>query len=167
MCLNVCLLDAGSSDRESSLELIKLDISRTFPHLCIFQQVKLSPLAQHNTHVFIEETAHSASLIQHIVTLVTVKLIHSTLLYQSQSNMEISLFVCVCVLGLFVTFSSLFLCSSSGRAISWRAAQHSGSIHLLPARRWLRKSHTQHTHTHTIHPAVILTHYTASLRKSV
>uniref|UniRef100_A0A8D3AQY8 TBC1 domain family member 14 n=1 Tax=Scophthalmus maximus TaxID=52904 RepID=A0A8D3AQY8_SCOMX len=29
---------AGSSDRESSLELIKLDISRTFPHLCIFQQ---------------------------------------------------------------------------------------------------------------------------------
>ncbi|XP_068164492.1 TBC1 domain family member 14 isoform X2 [Antennarius striatus] len=30
--------DAGSSDRESSLEQIKLDISRTFPHLCIFQQ---------------------------------------------------------------------------------------------------------------------------------
>nr|XP_029522987.1 TBC1 domain family member 14 isoform X2 [Oncorhynchus nerka] len=32
--------DAGSSlaDREASLELIKLDISRTFPHLCIFQQ---------------------------------------------------------------------------------------------------------------------------------
>ncbi|XP_037335609.2 TBC1 domain family member 14 isoform X2 [Pungitius pungitius] len=30
----------GSSDRESSLELIKLDISRTFPHLCIFQQVQ-------------------------------------------------------------------------------------------------------------------------------
>uniref|UniRef100_A0A8C2YXJ1 TBC1 domain family member 14 n=1 Tax=Cyclopterus lumpus TaxID=8103 RepID=A0A8C2YXJ1_CYCLU len=30
--------DPGSSDRESSLELIKLDISRTFPHLCIFQQ---------------------------------------------------------------------------------------------------------------------------------
>nr|XP_046237172.1 TBC1 domain family member 14 isoform X2 [Scatophagus argus] len=30
--------DAGSSDRESSLELIKLDISRTFPNLCIFQQ---------------------------------------------------------------------------------------------------------------------------------
>uniref|UniRef100_A0A4W5MYX2 TBC1 domain family member 14 n=2 Tax=Hucho hucho TaxID=62062 RepID=A0A4W5MYX2_9TELE len=30
----------GSSlaDREASLELIKLDISRTFPHLCIFQQ---------------------------------------------------------------------------------------------------------------------------------
>lgn len=28
-----------SSDRESSLELIKLDISRTFPQLCIFQQV--------------------------------------------------------------------------------------------------------------------------------
>ncbi|XP_069015221.1 LOW QUALITY PROTEIN: TBC1 domain family member 14 [Embiotoca jacksoni] len=30
--------DVGSSDRESSLELIKLDISRTFPQLCIFQQ---------------------------------------------------------------------------------------------------------------------------------
>ncbi|KAM6909007.1 TBC1 domain family member 14-like [Xenentodon cancila] len=30
--------DSGSSDRESSLELIKLDISRTFPQLCIFQQ---------------------------------------------------------------------------------------------------------------------------------
>ncbi|TDG99919.1 hypothetical protein EPR50_G00199410 [Perca flavescens] len=30
--------DAGSSNRESSLELIKLDISRTFPQLCIFQQ---------------------------------------------------------------------------------------------------------------------------------
>ncbi|KAG7234088.1 hypothetical protein INR49_005927 [Caranx melampygus] len=27
-------------DRESSLELIKLDISRTFPQLCIFQQVQ-------------------------------------------------------------------------------------------------------------------------------
>uniref|UniRef100_A0A665TV57 Rab-GAP TBC domain-containing protein n=1 Tax=Echeneis naucrates TaxID=173247 RepID=A0A665TV57_ECHNA len=32
------LSDAGCSDRESSLELIKLDISRTFPQLCIFQQ---------------------------------------------------------------------------------------------------------------------------------
>uniref|UniRef100_A0AAX7VPT5 Rab-GAP TBC domain-containing protein n=1 Tax=Astatotilapia calliptera TaxID=8154 RepID=A0AAX7VPT5_ASTCA len=30
--------DVGSSDRESSLELIKLDISRTFPQLCIFQK---------------------------------------------------------------------------------------------------------------------------------
>ncbi|XP_077400059.1 TBC1 domain family member 14 isoform X2 [Vanacampus margaritifer] len=30
--------DVGSSNRESSLELIKLDISRTFPQLCIFQQ---------------------------------------------------------------------------------------------------------------------------------
>nr|XP_057924926.1 TBC1 domain family member 14 isoform X2 [Doryrhamphus excisus] len=30
--------DQGSSNRESSLELIKLDISRTFPQLCIFQQ---------------------------------------------------------------------------------------------------------------------------------
>ncbi|KAF7651566.1 hypothetical protein LDENG_00109020 [Lucifuga dentata] len=30
--------EVGSSDRESSLELIKLDISRTFPQLCIFQQ---------------------------------------------------------------------------------------------------------------------------------
>lgn len=27
------------ADREASLELIKLDISRTFPSLCIFQQV--------------------------------------------------------------------------------------------------------------------------------
>uniref|UniRef100_A0A8C6UV45 TBC1 domain family member 14 n=1 Tax=Neogobius melanostomus TaxID=47308 RepID=A0A8C6UV45_9GOBI len=36
LCL--CPVDAGSSDRESSLELIKLDISRTFPQLCIFQQ---------------------------------------------------------------------------------------------------------------------------------
>lgn len=34
-----CLTDVGSSDRESSLELIKLDISRTFPQLCIFQKV--------------------------------------------------------------------------------------------------------------------------------
>lgn len=34
-----CLADVGSSDRESSLELIKLDISRTFPQLCIFQKV--------------------------------------------------------------------------------------------------------------------------------
>lgn len=35
------LTDAGFSaaDREASLELIKLDISRTFPSLCIFQQV--------------------------------------------------------------------------------------------------------------------------------
>lgn len=35
------LTDAGFSaaDREASLELIKLDISRTFPNLCIFQQV--------------------------------------------------------------------------------------------------------------------------------
>ncbi|XP_046947755.1 TBC1 domain family member 14 isoform X3 [Lynx rufus] len=34
------LIDAGFSaaDREASLELIKLDISRTFPNLCIFQQ---------------------------------------------------------------------------------------------------------------------------------
>ncbi|KAM5338073.1 TBC1 domain family member 14 isoform 2-T3 [Glossophaga mutica] len=34
--------DAGfpAADREASLELIKLDISRTFPNLCIFQQVQ-------------------------------------------------------------------------------------------------------------------------------
>ncbi|XP_028857371.1 TBC1 domain family member 14 isoform X2 [Denticeps clupeoides] len=30
--------DTESQDREASLELIKLDISRTFPNLCIFQQ---------------------------------------------------------------------------------------------------------------------------------
>lgn len=29
----------SAADREASLELIKLDISRTFPNLCIFQQV--------------------------------------------------------------------------------------------------------------------------------
>ena len=29
----------SSSNRESSVELIKLDVSRTFPQLCIFQQV--------------------------------------------------------------------------------------------------------------------------------
>nr|XP_010343567.1 TBC1 domain family member 14 isoform X3 [Saimiri boliviensis boliviensis] len=36
--------DAGFSaaDREASLELIKLDISRTFPNLCIFQQIRVS-----------------------------------------------------------------------------------------------------------------------------
>ena len=28
-----------SGNRESSVELIKLDVSRTFPQLCIFQQV--------------------------------------------------------------------------------------------------------------------------------
>lgn len=35
------LADASfpAADREASLELIKLDISRTFPNLCIFQQV--------------------------------------------------------------------------------------------------------------------------------
>lgn len=37
----LAFVDAGFSaaDREASLELIKLDISRTFPNLCIFQQV--------------------------------------------------------------------------------------------------------------------------------
>lgn len=37
----LAIIDAGFSaaDREASLELIKLDISRTFPNLCIFQQV--------------------------------------------------------------------------------------------------------------------------------
>ncbi len=48
LCFNALLYliiayfsDAGLShaDREASLELIKLDISRTFPNLCIFQQV--------------------------------------------------------------------------------------------------------------------------------
>lgn len=38
--------------------------------------------------------------------------------------------------------STLCLCSWSGRTVSRCAAQHSGSVHLLPARRWLRKSHT-------------------------
>lgn len=39
--VTLAFADAGFSaaDREASLELIKLDISRTFPSLCIFQQV--------------------------------------------------------------------------------------------------------------------------------
>lgn len=39
--VTLAVVDAGFStaDREASLELIKLDISRTFPNLCIFQQV--------------------------------------------------------------------------------------------------------------------------------
>lgn len=39
--VTLAFVDAGFStaDREASLELIKLDISRTFPNLCIFQQV--------------------------------------------------------------------------------------------------------------------------------
>lgn len=39
--VTLAFADAGFSaaDREASLELIKLDISRTFPNLCIFQQV--------------------------------------------------------------------------------------------------------------------------------
>lgn len=38
----VLLADVGASvaDREASLELIKLDISRTFPSLYIFQKVR-------------------------------------------------------------------------------------------------------------------------------
>lgn len=42
------LTDAGFSaaDREASLELIKLDISRTFPNLCIFQQVSGGDLSR-------------------------------------------------------------------------------------------------------------------------
>ncbi|XP_066892825.1 TBC1 domain family member 14 isoform X2 [Kogia breviceps] len=41
--------DAGFSaaDREASLELIKLDISRTFPNLCIFQQRESHSVARH------------------------------------------------------------------------------------------------------------------------
>eukprot|EP00070_Physeter_catodon_P041247 XP_028348141.1 TBC1 domain family member 14 isoform X3 [Physeter catodon] len=41
--------DAGFSaaDREASLELIKLDISRTFPNLCIFQQRESHNVARH------------------------------------------------------------------------------------------------------------------------
>lgn len=61
-------LDAGFSaaDREASLELIKLDISRTFPNLCIFQQVSnvnfcldfLEKLSLHNFACPLVETAH-------------------------------------------------------------------------------------------------------------
>ncbi len=36
---NVVVVTADSADRESSLDLIKLDISRTFPPLFIFQKV--------------------------------------------------------------------------------------------------------------------------------
>lgn len=38
------MINAGISvaDREASLELIKLDISRTFPSLYIFQKVRVS-----------------------------------------------------------------------------------------------------------------------------
>lgn len=40
----IYLANAGVSvaDREASLELIKLDISRTFPSLYIFQKVRVS-----------------------------------------------------------------------------------------------------------------------------
>ena len=40
----ICLANTGVSlaDREASLELIKLDISRTFPSLYIFQKVRIS-----------------------------------------------------------------------------------------------------------------------------
>lgn len=93
------LPDADSSDRESSLEQIKLDISRTFPNLCIFQQVS--------------DRLHSI---------------------QSQLALEL--------MGFFPTaVSTLCLCCWSGRAVPRCAAQHSGSVHLLPARRWLRKSY--------------------------
>ncbi|MBN3277125.1 TBC14 protein, partial [Polyodon spathula] len=42
--------DTGISlaDREASLELIKLDISRTFPNLCIFQKIKKKRLLDHD-----------------------------------------------------------------------------------------------------------------------
>lgn len=134
-----CLPDAGSSDRESSLELIKLDISRTFPHLCIFQQVsERSSSTPYDTDVFklFQKMSHSSfgqtdwSIHSDIIIIIKVNLTQ-TFLRKS-----------VCMRH-FVPLSSSFLCSSSGRAISWCAAQHSGSIHLLPARRWLRKSHTQ------------------------
>lgn len=32
--------EVSTSNREASVELIKLDISRTFPQLCIFQKVR-------------------------------------------------------------------------------------------------------------------------------
>lgn len=42
----VCVVEATSvADRESSLDLIKLDISRTFPSLFIFQKVRRLHLA--------------------------------------------------------------------------------------------------------------------------
>lgn len=33
--------DEDSDNKEASMQLIQLDISRTFPHLCIFQKVQL------------------------------------------------------------------------------------------------------------------------------
>lgn len=52
--LFVCFLVEGASlaDRESSLDLIKLDISRTFPSLFIFQKVTDSN-SRSSFHVFI------------------------------------------------------------------------------------------------------------------
>ena len=35
-----------SGNRESSVELIKLDVSRTFPQLCIFQQVSVGCISE-------------------------------------------------------------------------------------------------------------------------
>jgi hypothetical protein len=37
----VALRTGDSVDKEASMELIQLDIARTFPHLCIFQCVSL------------------------------------------------------------------------------------------------------------------------------
>lgn len=53
--LFVCFLVEGASlaDRESSLDLIKLDISRTFPSLFIFQKVTDLISRSFSFHVFI------------------------------------------------------------------------------------------------------------------
>lgn len=91
--------DTGPPDHESSLELIKLDISRTFPHLCIFQQV-----GELHTCACSRSACGCGRL--------------------SPPGF------CVCV------------CVSPGRALPRCAAQPSGSVHVLPARRWLRKSGT-------------------------
>lgn len=66
--VTLAIVDAGFSaaDREASLELIKLDISRTFPNLCIFQQVSnvnfcldfSDKLSLHHLAYPLVETAH-------------------------------------------------------------------------------------------------------------
>lgn len=70
--VTLAFVDAGFSaaDREASLELIKLDISRTFPNLCIFQQVSnvnfcldfSEKLSLHNLACTLVETAHSIQI---------------------------------------------------------------------------------------------------------
>lgn len=36
------MTNSDSGDQEVTIDLIRLDVSRTFPHLCIFQKVRVS-----------------------------------------------------------------------------------------------------------------------------